>query len=225
MRRIFITSILLLTIGALGLVLVLAIEGWGASLSNFGAGRGYGFRQEDRGHMSRGPWREPKQDFSFEQVGEKAEDYLERNDLRELEITEIMEFTRNFYIVVGEPQTQFEAMELLVDKSTGSIFPEYGPNMMWNLKYGSHPRIPLSQTSLDMEVDVEDALRLAGRYLARSGIGETVEDDVKIFYGYYTIHTYAEDGDIAGMLSVNGYTGEVWYHHWHGLFVAMQEDH
>jgi hypothetical protein len=28
------------------------------------------------------------------------------------------------------------AMELLVDKSSGAIFPEYGPNMMWNLKYG-----------------------------------------------------------------------------------------
>jgi uncharacterized membrane protein len=25
---------------------------------------------------------------------------------------------------------------MLIDKNTGQIFPEYGPNMMWNLKYG-----------------------------------------------------------------------------------------
>ncbi len=25
------------------------------------------------------------------------------------------------------------------------------------------------------------------------------------------------------MLSVNGYSGEVWYHNWHGPFVAMDE--
>jgi hypothetical protein len=26
------------------------------------------------------------------------------------------------------------------------------------------------------------------------------------------------------MLSVNGYTGAVWYHTWHGPFVAMEEE-
>ena len=26
-----------------------------------------------------------------------------------------------------------------------------------------------------------------------------------------------------GMLSVNGYNGEVWYHDWHGRFLNMEE--
>ena len=34
-----------------------------------------------------------------------------------------------------------------------------------------------------------------------------------------------EDGGIAGMLSVNGYTGDVWYHNWHGIFIDMTEEH
>ena len=29
--------------------------------------------------------------------------------------------------------------------------------------------------------------------------------------------------EIEGVLSVNGYTGEVWYHTWHGPFIGMKE--
>jgi len=47
-------------------------------------------------------------------------------------------------------------------------------------------------------------------------------DEVEPFYGYYTIHVL-KDGAIYGMLSVNGYTGQVWYHFWHGPFLGMRE--
>lgn len=46
--------------------------------------------------------------------------------------------------------------------------------------------------------------------------------DAETFYGYYTLHTL-KGGKITGMLSVNGYTGAVWYHSWHGAFVQMKE--
>ncbi len=36
------------------------------------------------------------------------------------------------------------------------------------------------------------------------------------------MHT-TQNGKIIGMLSVNGYTGAVWLHQWHGQYVAMQE--
>jgi len=42
------------------------------------------------------------------------------------------------------------------------------------------------------------------------------------FYGYYTLHVL-NDRQIYGMLSVNGYTGQVWYHSWHGPFLGMKE--
>ncbi len=40
--------------------------------------------------------------------------------------------------------------------------------------------------------------------------------------GYYTVHTL-KNGKIYGMLGVNGYTGQVWYHTWHGDFLRMKE--
>jgi hypothetical protein len=32
-----------------------------------------------------------------------------------------------------------------------------------------------------------------------------------------------KDGRIAGMLSVNGSTGQVWFHSWHGNFIQSRE--
>jgi len=39
------------------------------------------------------------------------------------------------------------------------------------------------------------------------------------FYGYYTLDIM-KGGGIYGMLSVNGYTGQVWYHSWHGQYIG-----
>jgi YHS domain-containing protein len=49
-----------------------------------------------------------------------------------------------------------------------------------------------------------------------------VADEADGFCGYYTIHA-VKDGQIYGMLSVDGYSGQVWYHNWHGQFVDMLE--
>ena len=40
--------------------------------------------------------------------------------------------------------------------------------------------------------------------------------------GYFPFHT-VKNGKITGMLSVSEQTGAVWYHWWHGRFVAMEE--
>ena len=47
-----------------------------------------------------------------------------------------MEFDNHFYAEVEEKSTEVHAFELLVNRWTGSIVPEPGPNMMWNTKYG-----------------------------------------------------------------------------------------
>ena len=36
---------------------------------------------------------------------------------------------------------------------------------------------------------------------------------------------FLKDGEIEGMLSVHGSSGDVWYHSWHGDFVAMAGEH
>jgi len=123
----------------------------------------------------------------------------------------------------------------------GLIHPEQGPNMMWNTKYGHmtdwdswdgmmgrgmHGRWEDYQQyggvpTADMPVTAEDAVQIAQTYLESYLPGSTIEHP-DTFYGYYTIHVL-KDGEIYGMLSVNGYNGQVWYHTWHGAFIQMKE--
>ena len=42
------------------------------------------------------------------------------------------------------------------------------------------------------------------------------------FYGHYTFD-YQMNNKIAGMLSVNGITGDMWLHTWHGDFIQELE--
>lgn len=149
--------------------------------------------------------------------------YLERLDDANLEIDEVMEFESNFYAIVKEANTGTGAMELLVDKRTGAVGPEVGPNMMWNARYGMRRRGGMmGQSSETNTVTAEEAVAIAQTWLDEHRPGATAEDHADPFYGYYTIHTL-RDGEIEGMLSVHGTTGQVWYHTWHGDFVQMVE--
>lgn len=69
------------------------------------------------------------------------------------------------------------------------------------------------------EVDASQALRLAQQWLDANRRGRRAAE-AESFPGYYTLHV-ERGGKVEGMLSVNAYTGAVWYHGWHGRFVAM----
>ena len=47
-----------------------------------------------------------------------------------------MEFANNYYAEVKEKDTGIGAMELLINRPGSRVYPEPGPNMMWNTKYG-----------------------------------------------------------------------------------------
>ena len=168
----------------------------------------------------------PSDTLTIEQAHETVERYVAGLGYPDLEIAELMEFERNFYAIVREARTGIGAMELLVDKRTGQVSPEMGPNMMWNARYGTHGRgrgmMGGATTSETNTVAPEEALEIAQRWLDAHRPGVTVEEHADPFYGYYTIHTL-RDGQIEGMLSVHGTTGQVWYHTWHGAFVQMVE--
>ncbi len=159
---------------------------------------------------------------------EAVEAYIQDIGFDDLEIAELMEFEHNFYAIVREHDTGIGAMELLVDKTTGAVGPERGPNMMWNARYGMHRRSGMmgSQTSETNSLSEAQVLESAQRWLDANRSGVVVEEHADPFYGYYTIHTM-KDGEIEGMLGVHGTTGRVWYHSWHGDFVQMieNEDH
>ena len=74
--------------------------------------------------------------LTIDQAKQAIESYLKGLNNADLELKEIMIFDNNGYARITEKSTGIGAMELLVYPSTLSVYPEYGPNMMWNLKYG-----------------------------------------------------------------------------------------
>jgi hypothetical protein len=164
---------------------------------------------------------------SLEDVETAVHDYAERLGYSGLEVTEVMEFERNYYAIVAEEETGIGAMELLVDRDSGAVGPEPGPNMMWNAKYGPMGRgggmMMGGHATDEMTLSPEEAQDVAQRWLDANLPGREV-GEADEFYGYYTLH-FLQDGQIEGMLSVHGSSGEVWYHGWHGDFVTMAEGH
>ncbi len=162
--------------------------------------------------------------LTIEQAADSVQRYLNAYGGK-LVLTEVMNFAWNYYAEVEEKDTGIHAMELLIDKYTGQVSPEMGPNVMWNTKYsmmggmmGNYGKGP---ATADMPVSADRAKTVAQQYLDTTMPGLTVAEADK-FYGYYTLHTL-KDGQVEGMLSVNGYTRAVWYHSWHGPFNDMKE--
>ena len=155
---------------------------------------------------------------NIQDAKEIADEYLKAN-YQLIEVKEIMEFLNNFYVIARETDSKNSVFELLIDKNSRRVYQEPGPNMMWNTKYGHHDR--LDNPTTQMPIDAESAVMIAQDWLNNNFFGKRVEE-TSIFYGYYTMD-FSEKGQIFGMLSVNGYSGEVWYHSWHGDFISMIE--
>lgn len=163
--------------------------------------------------------------LSSEEVLAAVEQYLTALGNPDLKPGEMMEFTENFYISVVEDSSGIHAFEILVDPQTGAVYPEPGPNMMWNLKYGHMNGMMgfrITQPQSEMPIDMSEAVNLAQTWLNENMPGMAIEEEGDQFYGYYTLHVIQNDR-IYGMLSVNGYNGRVWYHNWHGNFISMKE--
>lgn len=168
------------------------------------------------------------QPLTVEEAKASVENFLNTLGNDDLTIGEVMVFDNHAYVRVIEKSTGTGAMELLVDPSSKAVHPEFGPNMMWNLKYGGHGRMmggfgwQQGVNGSDMTVSAEEAVKAAQEYLDNCNTDATA-GEAEPFYGYYTLDVL-KDGQPVGMLSVNGYTGQVFYHHWHGKFITMSEE-
>ena len=227
-------------------------NGYGGMMGNGHMGTSMGMGMGGDGMMggNGSPANPNAQRLSGDQVRKAVGDYLNRYyNGQGLTIEEIMEFQNNFYAQIKESAPGINAFELLIDPYTGNVWPEYGPNMMWNTKYGhmaqsagggmdmmgrgmmggngmmggyngyAQPNQP-GQPTANMPVTAQQAVQDAQQYLDAQGTGLTAEGQPDTFYGYYTVHAL-KNGNVVGMLSVNGYTGQVWYHTWHGTFIGM----
>lgn len=170
--------------------------------------------------------------LSLEEAEAAVTDYLAGLSQSNLAVGEVMVFDNHAYAQIVEQDTHIGAFEVLVDPVTLAVMPEPGPNMMWNTKYspmsgmgmmgmmmgnsqaqgGMMPQLAGADV---MPVSAGEALEVARRYLDTYLPGTTVGEAADPFYGYYTIHI-RRDGQVIGMLSVNGYTRQVFVHSWHG---------
>jgi hypothetical protein len=111
---------------------------------------------------------------------------------------------------------------------------------MWNLKYGglSHGSMmggysgfmggmmggwnnrstTPATVSADMPVTKDQAIKNAQDYLDQNQPGTIAANDPTQFYGYYTLD-FSKEGKVVGMMSVNGYNGQIFLHTWHGSFI------
>ncbi len=181
--------------------------------------------------------------LSMDQVVQDVQGYLKEFWGPDLKLTEVMEFENHFYAEAAEKSTGVHAFEMLVNKWTGTIVPEPGPNMMWNTKYGHMGQGMMggwmmggpgwgwgggrgyrswADANREMPVTAQKARQLAQEFLDARLPGTRVEEGADTFYGYYTLHVL-KDGKVYGMLGVNGYTGWVWYHEWHRNFLQTRE--
>jgi len=218
---------LLLTIGLFGLLMFS-----NAFVGNARSGCGYFWGPSSGVRVTQCPLALETKPTSLDRAVDLAKQYVASLGNPDLDVKEVMEFELNFYFIVYEKSTGVGAFEMLIDPYGGRIRPEPGPNMMWNTKYGMMGRGMSGMMggspyrgapTTNMPVTVEQAEKIAAEFLESYFSGATIEDP-DTFYGYYTIHVLKE-GKVYGMLSVNGYTGQVWYHDWHGTFVAMKELH
>jgi len=74
--------------------------------------------------------------LSIEDVATAVTDYLTTLDQDNLSLGEIMIFDNHAYVQIMDETAESGAFEVLVDPVTGNVFPEPGPNMMWNTEYG-----------------------------------------------------------------------------------------
>ena len=128
---------------------------------------------------------------------------------------EVMWFDNGFYVELKD-SAQKPATEVIVDPGTGAVSTEPGPAMMWNTSFGMR-----AGSDSAGAVTETKAREVATSWLTANQVGTTIEG-IDAYPGYFTVDLQ-RGGTVSGMMSVNSFTGAVWYHAWHGAFKAMED--
>jgi hypothetical protein len=181
---------------------------------------------------------------SLTAVRNAVDRWLAISGFKGFRVSEVMAFANNDYVAVHDRKGN-PAFELLTDRNLDWLMQEPS-SMMWNTRFGMMGGIdrqpgtrgfgPMmggwmmgggwngwygSGTANRVTTSAK-AIEVANNWLARARPGERVEGMGSKYPGYYTLDT-ARNGKTQGMLSVNTTTGGVWYHGWHGRFLAEKE--
>jgi hypothetical protein len=130
---------------------------------------------------------------------------------------EVIWFDNGFYVELKDSDGD-AATEVIVNPTDGTVTTEPGPAMMWNTRFGMHDRFAAQGPAT---VSQDQAQAIAQVWLDTNQPGVKVMS-VDSYPGYYTVDV-GRSGTITGMLSVNATSGQVWFHTWHGRFVARED--
>jgi hypothetical protein len=211
-------GLLIIGIGAIAASLLLAMGG-------IGPGRMTGWSIGAPGGMMGRAFSGGSGDIGMDRAVRVARDTAASYSGGSLAADEVIEFSDNYYASIREKDSGIGAFEILIDRTTGSVIREPGPDMMWNAKYSPMGGGMMggfgAAGSGPMTVTTQQAQDIAQRWLDanRAGASAKAPDS---FYGFYTID-FERAGQLVGMLSVNGYTSQVWYHSWHGTFIQLKD--
>ena len=106
----------------------------GGMMGRFGNGYGFGGMMSGYGYTA--PYTYTGTPLTITNAVTIAQNYVSSIGNPNLVVKQVEEYSANFYVQVNEKASSNGAFELLINKYTGSIYPEMGPNMMWNTKYG-----------------------------------------------------------------------------------------
>ncbi len=170
------------------------------------------------------------QRLTMDQVEERVKDYLRDLDDSNIQVEEIIEFANRFYVRFSEKDTGINAFAALVNPYTGRMYAWHHADKFWNTKYrGESYRLftgdvePRDWPSGPMTITEGQALINAEEVLLESGAIEDAEvGSAQLFYGYYTIPILRQ-GDVVGLVNINGYTGAVCYESCHGSVLDSVE--
>jgi hypothetical protein len=205
-------------------LLIVGIAAIAASLLLGVAGTTNGVTGSSMGGMMGGLFNGGNQNIGIERAVTIAQGVAGSYSGGGLAVDEVIEFSNNYYASIREKSTGVGAFEILIDKSTGNVMEE-PPSMMWDTRYGMMPGGMMGGagfgTGGPMTVSSQQAQDTAQAWLDANQPG-TKARTVDPFYGYYTVD-FERAGSLVGMLSVNGYSGQVWYHTWHGSFIQTKD--
>lgn len=148
---------------------------------------------------------------SQEEARQSMESFAQRYGSN-ISIENFMTFSGNYYAVLRNGSMGENIAEVLVDRYSGVAYPEPGPNMIWNTRFGA------GRSRAGGAIYGLGAARgLAEDFLAGYLPGASVLES-EALPGYYTFDFGRTNTE--GMLSVNAYGGEIWVHTWHGLYIG-----
>lgn len=211
-------GLLIIGVGAIGAALLLSVAG-------IAAGRMGGWSMGAPGGMMGRVFGGGTADIGMDRAAKIAQETASSYPSGGLAADEVIEFSNNYYASIREKGTEIGAFEILINRATGKVIREPGPDMMWNAKYSMTSGGMMGSFGVTgsgpMTVTTQQARDIAQRWLDANQAGTSAKSPDS-FYGYYTID-FEIAGQLVGMLSVNGYTGQVWFHSWHGSFIQLKD--